>query len=132
MYLLGYPWGLATIGDLPGSHDEIAFVKAGILSAMDTRNKDAVLYFFDGHNNPGFSGGPIVYRDLEDDAYRVAAVVQGYRNEAYPVLKSANLPNPKAKAYKDLYTRANSGIIVGYDIGHIVDAIRLARAQPSP
>jgi len=50
--------------------------------------------------------------------------VRGYRNEALPVLKKKDLADPEAKAHNDLYTRANSGIVIGYDIRHIVEAIR--------
>jgi hypothetical protein len=62
----------------------------------------------------------------------VAGVVRGYRNEALPVLKQKNLDDPQAKAYNDLYTRANSGIVIGYDIRHIVDAIRRAGQAGAP
>jgi hypothetical protein len=52
-----------------------------------------------------------------------------------PVLKRKDLDNPRAQAHNDLYTRANSGIVIGYDIRHIVEAIRLATrggAPPAP
>ena len=62
----------------------------------------------------------------------MAGVVRGYRNEALPVLKQKEIDNPEAKAYNDLYTRSNSGIVVGYDIRHIVEAIRAARKPTFP
>lgn len=52
--------------------------------------------------------------------------MRGYRNEALPVLKQKELDNPRARAHNELYTRANSGIVIGYDIRHIVDAIHRA------
>jgi hypothetical protein len=58
--------------------------------------------------------------------------VRGYRNEALPVLKRKKLDDPRAPAYNDLYTRANSGIVIGYDIRHIVDAIRRAGQAGAP
>lgn len=124
IYIVGYPWGLRTQGGLPDNMAEIPFLKSGILSAIDSRQKDSVIFYLDSDNNPGFSGGPIVYRDSKSGDYRVAAVVSGYWNEAFPVLKEKDLTNPDAKAYEDLYTRGNSGITVGYSVKHIVDAIQ--------
>lgn len=134
VYFLGYPYGLSTAGSvpLPPGFGEIPFLKSGIISAIDTRDPGATILYLDGQNNPGFSGGPIVFWHAESRRFRVAGVVGGYRNEALPVLKRKDLGNPDAAAYNDLYTRANSGIVVGYDIRHIVDALRLAsRANPA-
>jgi hypothetical protein len=33
------------------------------MSAIDARNPEAVVLYIDGFNNPGFSGGPIIYWD---------------------------------------------------------------------
>jgi len=124
VFFIGYPWGLGSRGGLPGGIAEIPFVKSGVLSAIDSRQADSVIFYVDGDNNPGFSGGPVVYRHSKSGAYRVAAVVRGYQNEAFPVLKEKDLKNPDAKAYEDLYARGNSGIVVAYSIKHIVDAIQ--------
>jgi len=103
---------------------EIPFVKSGILSAIDVRQKNSMVMYVDGHNNIGFSGGPIVYLHRKTGEYRVAAVVQGYKTELSPVLKKEDLQKTDARAYEDLYVRGNSGIVVGYSIKHIVDAIQ--------
>lgn len=129
VYFLGYPYGLGTAGSIapvPPGFGEIPFVKGGIVSALDSRDPEANLLYVDGQNNPGFSGGPIVFWHAESRRFRVAGVVRGYRNEALPVLKRKNLDDPRAPAHNDLYTRANSGIVIGYDIRHIVEAIRRA------
>lgn len=128
VYFLGYPYGLGTSvsAPVPPGFGEIPFLKSGIVSALDDRDPQANLLYLDGHNNVGFSGGPIVFWHPESGGFRVAGVVRGYRNEALPVLKKKNLDDPEAKAYNDLYTRANSGIVIGYDIRHIVEAIRAA------
>ena len=129
VYFLGYPYGLSTFGSVaaPRGFGEIPFLKSGILSALDTRDPQAIVLYLDGQNNPGFSGGPIVFWHAETGLFRVAGVIGGYRNEALPVLKRKDLSNPRAGAYNDLDTRANSGIVVGYDIRHIVAAIRANR-----
>ena len=125
VYFLGFPSGLSTRWTSPGASEisEVAFIKAGILSAMDSRNPQAVVLYVDGHNNPGFSGGPIVFRPSPNLPFRVAAVVKGFKGEGTPVVKRKSLEDLNAPAYEDLYTRANAGIIVGYSIGHIVEAI---------
>ena len=133
VYFLGYPYGLGTSGSapVPPGFGEVPFLKSGIVSAMDDRDPEVNVLYLDGQNNPGFSGGPIVFWHSASRSFRVAGVVRGYRNESLPVLKKKDLDNPEAQAYQDLYTRANSGIVIGYDIRHIVEAIRAAgRAAP--
>ena len=137
VYFLGYPYGLGTsrAAPAPQGFGELPFLKGGIVSAVDDRDPEASILYLDGQNNPGFSGGPIVFWHAPSHSFRVAGVVRGYRNEALPVLKRESLDNPDARAYNDLYTRSNSGIVIGYDIRHIVDAIRAANrppASPSP
>ena len=134
VYFVGFPYGLSTLDQapVPKGFGGIPFLKSGIVSAMDSRDQEASVIYLDGHNNPGFSGGPIVFWHSETRQFRVAGVVQGYRNEVLPVVKSQDLGNPHAKAYDDLYAKANSGIVVGYNIRHIVDAIRAASRTGSP
>lgn len=134
VYFLGYPQGLGVSRSEPPppGFGDLPFLKSGIVSAIDDRNPEASILYLDGQNNPGFSGGPIVFWHAASRSFRVAGVVRGYRNEALPVLKKKNLDDPQAKAYNDLYTRANSGIVIGYDIRHIVEAIRSASPRPSP
>lgn len=132
VYFLGYPHGLGSSVAVqpPPGFGEIPFLKSGIVSALDDRDPDAWILYLDGQNNPGFSGGPIVFWHAESGSFRVAGVVRGYRNEALPVLKKKKLEDPQATAYNDLYTRSNSGIVIGYDIRHIVEAIRAGPANP--
>jgi hypothetical protein len=133
-YFLGYPHGLGTsrAEPFPAGFGELPFLKSGIVSALDDRDLEASVLYLDGQNNPGFSGGPIVFWHSGSGSFRVAGVVRGYRNEALPVLKRKDLGDPGAKAHNDLYTRSNSGIVIGYDIRHIVEAIRAANRQPAP
>lgn len=132
-YFLGYPHGLGGTGSAsPPGFGELPFLKSGIISAVDDRDPEASLLYLDGQNNVGFSGGPIVFWHAASNSFRVAGVVRGYRNEALPVLKKKKLADPAAEAYNDLYTRANSGIVIGYDIRHIVEAIRAAGRQSPP
>ncbi|HKV07615.1 MAG TPA: serine protease [Thermoanaerobaculia bacterium] len=134
VYFLGYPFGLGSSvsAPVPPGFGELPFLKSGIVSALDDRDPEANVLYLDGQNNPGFSGGPIVFWHAASKSFRVAGVVRGYRNEALPVLKKKNLDDPGARAYNDLYTRANSGIVIGYDIRHVIDAIRATTRASSP
>lgn len=133
-FFLGYPYGMAASrsAQAPPGFGELPFLKSGIVSAVDDRDPEASILYLDGQNNPGFSGGPIVFWHAPTNSFRVAGVVRGYRNEALPVLKQKNLDDPEAKAHNDLYTRANSGIVIGYDIRHILDAIRASTRRQTP
>jgi S1-C subfamily serine protease len=112
LWFLGYPWGL-------GSHApngiEIPFIKRGTMSAIDGSNPQAPVIYIDGFNNPGFSGGPIVYWDFKAHAYRILGVVQGYKEEAAKMMVNGHLADTKLLV--------NSGILIGYNIKHVVEAI---------
>ena len=131
MYFMGFPFGLRTAETTGAEISEIPFVKTGILSAVDSRNPRAVILYVDGHNNPGFSGGPVVFRPQGEAEPRIAGVLIGYRWDALPVVRREDLRDPGAESFKDLYTRGNSGIVVAFSIEHLVEAIR-DNARDSP
>jgi hypothetical protein len=115
VWFLGYPWELHThIGN-----GEIPFIKRGTMSAIDSTDPKAVVLYIDGFNNPGFSGGPIVYWDFGKHAYRLVRVVQGYREDnAHVVVNGEHVPTP---------VLVNSGILIAYSIEHAIDAIENRR-----
>jgi S1-C subfamily serine protease len=93
----------------------VPFMKKGILSAEDTSDPEAFLFYIDGFNNPGFSGGPVVCMNPKTRQWHVFAVVRGY------------LPT---KALSDVNHHfvendvlVNSGILIAYDIRHAIKAI---------
>jgi S1-C subfamily serine protease len=95
VYFAGFPYGMFTSGQNVNATFPIAFVKKAIMSASMNQN-GATTIFLDGHNNPGFSGGPIVYRDLDQSnfVFKLAGVVAGYRFDRTPVLKREEIkPN---------------------------------------
>ena len=81
VWFLGYPYGIRTRFQ---NGKEAPFVKRGTMSAIDASNADAVVLYVDGFNNPGFSGGPILYWDFDKKAYRILGVVKGYREQEQP------------------------------------------------
>lgn len=117
VWFLGYPWGIHT----RAGGAELPFIKRGTLSAIDGTNQDAVIYYIDGFNNPGFSGGPILYWDFSDRAYKICGVVKGYKEDTAKILVNGE--------HVDTQLLVNSGILVGYSIRHAIQAIEKERAS---
>jgi S1-C subfamily serine protease len=115
LWFIGYPWGLHT----RLANGEAPFIKRGTMSAVDSTNPKAIVLYIDGFNNPGFSGGPIVYWDFKSRAYRLIGVVQGYRpDNAMVVVNGQQVPTPWI---------VNSGILIGYSVQHAIQAIEQTR-----
>ena len=94
-------------------------------SFADLRAPDeAVVYYIDGFNNPGFSGGPVLYWEFSSHTYKILAVVKGYRNDTAKILING----------KQVETNilVNSGILVSYSIQHAIDAIEKNLAPGAP
>ena len=100
VYFLGFPFDMSLdVGNLNADFP-LPFVKKATLSAFT----DVGQVLLDGHNNPGFSGGPVV--DSSGD--RVIGVVSGYRYDRQNVLDCSGDKGP--------YTYdMNTGIIHAWD-----------------
>jgi len=86
-------------------------VKKATLAAL----QDPII-FLDGHNNPGFSGGPIIYWDHQLKMQKVLGIVTGYINHSGKVGNS--------EIAGELFYQENSGIAIGYDLKYACDLIR--------
>ena len=113
VYFLGFPFEM--FGDASNLNRSFPFpfVKQAILSAHKKGNNEEVIFFFDGHNNPGFSGGPVVFRENNRSGFRICAVVRGYIPQEGTITTNQGVAN---------YTE-NSGIIISYDIKHLNEII---------
>jgi len=112
VYFIGFPYGLHT---LYSNGEYLPLVKAGVFSGLDDSDPVEIIYYVDGFNNPGFSGGPMVYIDNKTHTWRIVGVVQGYRAE-----------NVKTKVKgKDIDTGllVNSGILIAYPVDYALKAI---------
>jgi hypothetical protein len=100
----------------------------------------------DGYNNPGFSGSPVVFRDLSQSrmVFKVAGVVSGYLPNVSPVMKEqeiqqtqvtaedladGNIIQKQGRYYRlkpldDEVVKLNTGIAVAWDISSAVELIR--------
>ena len=131
---LGFPSapGGAWPARLPGGHSYwMPFVKHCFVSALPSGTNVLIL---DGVNNPGFSGGPVVYRTGPDQ--RIIGVISGIVTEPAEVIPSlvAKAPVPphkKAPAppHKEKVD-ANSGFIVAYSIDAAIEAIHKEQIGP--
>ena len=113
-YFLGFPYGISDMFLRETGHP-LPFVKRATVSTLFGKP-----YLLDGHNNPGFSGGPVVFCPPGSQKFQVAAVVRGYRSVRRPVHDDENRET-------EFHLRENTGIIVAYDVN---EAVALIRANP--
>ncbi len=116
VFFLGYPLGMhAYIPNI--TPFAFPFVKKGIVSAIvrDINNVQSIIV--DGHNNRGFSGGPLFYY-LEGCIKRpkIAGVITSYPHDAIPVYDGEKKTS--------LTVRENTGILIAHDIQYAIDIIR--------
>ena len=116
VYFLRFPYDLADDGGTLNRNFPIPLVKKGILSAFQVDGMKTLL--LDGHNNPGFSGGPVVCQIVNDRSNELTAIgiVSGYRNEPKPIYAGQD---KTPFTYYD-----NTGIVVATAIDHALDLIR--------
>ena len=114
VFFLGFPYGIQ--GKIIFGDDgyPMPLVKKALVSSMD-----ASVYLLDGHNNPGFSGGPVVFTHGGSSQLKVAAVISGFQYVEEPIFESG--------AETPLVYRDNTGIIVSYSVDY---AMRLIQNRP--
>ena len=100
-YFLGFPYG---IGDkfLRETGHPVPFVKRVTVSTLFGKP-----YLLDGHNKPGFSGGPVVFCPPGRKEFQVAAVVSAYRSARASVLGQEDRDT-------EFHVWENTGIVVAY------------------
>ena len=114
VFFLGFPYGLKTEVGQMNRNFPIPFVKKGIISSITFENNIQTIYV-DGHNNPGFSGGPLVFSSPGKSEYKVAGVIAGYyfSNEK---IYCGTKESPFTYEY-------NTGIVTAYGSKHIMELI---------
>lgn len=94
----------------------IPFVKKGIISSFITDSLGTTQIFLDGHNNPGFSGGPVVVTNFGNETkhkMRIIGIVSAYLNEN----KITKTP------IGDFVNKENSGIVLTYAFDHVFEIL---------
>lgn len=111
IYFLGFPYGLHMDAGQVNDNFPVPFVKTGVVSSFSPVAGGSQIIYCDGHNNPGFSGGPIVTVS-PNHSVSVIGVVSGYRyNEDRVLLNGADT---------GLTYQANTGLIIGYGLKEVV------------
>ncbi len=77
-------------------------------------------FYLDGHNNPGFSGGPVVFNDVEHHKQKICAVISSYVTHAGELARVGVVETENADGF--VYGE-NSGIIEAYKIEHAINLI---------
>ncbi len=93
-------------------------IKKAILSGSIQVN-NYYLLLLDGHNNPGFSGGPVIYYDENLKQNCLLGIVSGYFNESKAIIEK------KQSKESDYINLENSGIIICYPIKLAHEIIKL-------
>jgi len=116
VYFLGFPFGLkAEVGSL-NNNFPMPFVKKGICSNIDNKNPEITGIWIDGYSNPGFSGAPIVFRDISTGNIKIAGVLIGYLPETIDVIDEKN--------GTESHVKINSGLIYSINIDAIIKLIK--------
>ena len=114
VFFLGFPYDYDELSmSFPTDKRPIPFIRKACFTG---RFKDRYAgMFLDGHNDPGFSGGPVCYRstDAPNGTMSIAAVISRYRFEKQAVLDENGRPTGS-------YVESNTGIIAAYDIKEAV------------
>lgn len=118
VFFLGFPFGLTGSAEEINRNFPLPLVKTGIVSGIDFTPPSK--FWIDGHNNPGFSGGPVVFMPHElkqsgSAEYKIAGVIRGYWLSREKVYDNSN--------QEIGYVKENSGIILAHGIKHVVDLI---------
>ena len=104
VYFCGYPYGLKIeVSSDMNRGFPIPLVKKGALAGMFSSH-----ILIDAINNPGFSGGPVVFVAPRSNDFKVAGVVSGYKVEYDAVLFNG----------EDVGLRYgyNTGLVLAYDL----------------
>jgi hypothetical protein len=111
VYFLGFPYGVLSQVIFGDDGNPLPLVKKAVFSSFAGN-----AYLLDGHNNPGFSGAPVIFSRNEGPPTCVGAVISGYRFSPEPVFFD--------EAATTITYRENTGIIISYKIELALDLIR--------
>ena len=83
VYFLRFYYGLHTSVDVNHGYP-LSLIKGAVMSGSIGQRGNPETFLLDGHNNSGFSGGPVVFLPAgkaQDRELCVMAVVSGYQTE---------------------------------------------------
>jgi len=112
-YFLGFPYGkfMEDTAYLNNNYPT-PYIRKGIFSTLPFTKDGVEMFYIDGMNNPGFSGGPCVFIAAEDRATfipSVCGIVKGY----FPHEREVNTP------FGPYSFEENSGLVEIHSIRHL-------------
>ncbi len=114
-HFLGFPLDLAGPGDDINNRFPIPFIKAALISSINGEQHGLNTLYLDGHNNRGFSGGPVVWSpDPAGKKPKIIGTISGYLGE-YPTASATD-------EVVDMF-EVNAGIIRAYWVKDIFDLL---------
>ena len=113
VYFLGFPYGLGMEVKMDlNAGFPLPLVKKAVVSSLGLDDGPLLL---DGHNNAGFSGGPVARRGTKEEQ-TVIGVVSGYRFDRHRVRDEHG--NETSHTYD-----TNTGIVIAHDIRHALEIV---------
>ncbi len=122
VYFCGFPYNLYTEIQQNNGYP-IPMIKGALISGKIKKINAPELFVLDGHNNPGFSGGPVAFRQEGGQVteFQVMGVVSSYHFNNAPVIYQ-NESTGQQEVTK-LVSRENAGIILCPSIKQAIDMI---------
>lgn len=119
-YFLGFPYGWTGTYIQGEGGFPFPFVKRATVSLLDKGK-----LYLDGHNNPGFSGGPVVFNNPKNRSFKAAAVISSYAAVPEPVLwrgQEADLTYDENTGIIEAFAMTwATDLIADNPIGHAID-----------
>ena len=117
VYFLGFPYDFRDEkNSLINRNFPIPLIKKAIVSALLFGEKEGDYFLLDGYNNPGFSGGPVIFRSPKSRNWKVAGIISGFHNVEEPTFFEDEPTNR--------VIRVNTGIILAYSICNALGIIK--------
>jgi hypothetical protein len=116
VFFVGYPYKMWTDAGEALNGRPCPFVKKGLLSSSFVGDDGVPRLYIDALNNPGFSGGPIVFQPPGRTDFKIAGVVSKFKIEFEKVIDPMGDHTEMTVAY-------NTGFLVGYDISKAIEII---------
>lgn len=125
VYFLGFPFGWDGGSESINREFPLPFVKAGVASALTGGDPSRI--YVDGHNNKGFSGGPLVFLPASKAGsadFHVGGVISNYPTPVVePIVDRYGEPILGEDGRPTGYFNENQGLVVAFDIRHAIDLI---------
>ncbi len=117
VYFLGFPYNMTSEVNDEEWHLPYPLVKKACLSGSIDNNKKRI-WLLDGINNPGFSGGPVVFHPVNSNnstELYIMGLISGFRFNEEKIIHNG---------YEiDSYVKANTGIIYAISASNILEII---------